>query len=189
MILTVGRIILAPVFFILYQAAGSGPIVLVAVLWAVFALIEISDLLDGHFARIMNQESEIGKVLDPFADSISRLTYFVCFAGSGFLPAWILLVLIYRDIGVSYIRIMAASKGTMFSARLSGKVKAWVYAFGGGAGLALFTLSKLPEYDSYGAFADKAALVFFLVVAATAVWSLVDYTVGYFKNRSKLVDK
>ena len=49
----------------------------------VFLLIELSDLLDGHAARVRNQESELGKVLDPFADSLSRLTYFVAFAGIG----------------------------------------------------------------------------------------------------------
>ena len=76
----------------------------------VFVLIEFSDLLDGHFARTRKQESELGKVLDPFADSLSRLTYFVAFAGSGILPLWILLILIYRDVSVAYIRVMVSTR-------------------------------------------------------------------------------
>jgi CDP-diacylglycerol--glycerol-3-phosphate 3-phosphatidyltransferase len=182
MILTVGRIVLAPIFFALYSSAGSDSIVPIIALWAVFILIEVSDLLDGHFARTFNQESEIGKVLDPLADSISRLTYFVCFAGSGFLPLWILLILIYRDIGVSYIRIIAAGKGIVPAARLSGKVKAWVYAVGGGAGLALLTLLKFPVFDAYRTIAETAALVFFMITAAAAVWSLVDYAFFFTKK-------
>ena len=108
MALTTGRIILAPVFFLLYMLAIHGsPFLLIAVC-LVFALIEVSDLLDGHAARALNQESEIGKVLDPFADSLSRLTYFVAFAGSGILPLWILLILVYRDVTVAYIRVMVS---------------------------------------------------------------------------------
>jgi CDP-diacylglycerol--glycerol-3-phosphate 3-phosphatidyltransferase len=73
-------------FFILYSWAGvSSPYVLIGV-WAAFCLIEASDLLDGHIARMRGQVSELGKVLDPFADSVSRITYFFCFVTSGFLP-------------------------------------------------------------------------------------------------------
>jgi CDP-diacylglycerol--glycerol-3-phosphate 3-phosphatidyltransferase len=185
MVLTLGRIILAPVFFTLYSAARSGSLLWIAAVWIVFIVIEISDVLDGYFARVLNQESEIGKVLDPFADSISRLTYFICFAGSGFLPLWILLILVYRDIGVSYVRIMASRKGTMLAARLSGKLKAWIYAVSGGAGLALLTLSKLPAYDTYGAFAERATFIFFLLAAAVAVWSLCDYAIFFIKNSNE----
>jgi CDP-diacylglycerol--glycerol-3-phosphate 3-phosphatidyltransferase len=185
MVLTLGRIVLAPVFFVLYSAAGSGSLLPIGALWAVFVLIEVSDLLDGYFARKLNQETEIGKVLDPFADSICRLTYFICFTGSGFLPLWILLILVYRDVGVSYVRIAASGKGIMMAARLSGKLKAWVYAFAGGAGLALLTLSKLPISADLWDFARKAALVFFVLAAAVAIWSLFDYAAFFMKNYNK----
>ena len=67
-----------PSFFLLYQLAVRGIAAAWSIgVWLVFALIEISDLLDGHLARNLKQESELGKVLDPFADSLSRLTYFV----------------------------------------------------------------------------------------------------------------
>ena len=139
MILTVGRLVLAPVYFLLYQLAGAAwPCRRVAGAWLVFVLIEISDLLDGHLARKLEQESEAGKVLDPLADSLSRLTYFVCFTVAGIMPAWVLLVLVYRDVGVSYIRVLFSRGGVLLPARTSGKVKAWVYAFAGGLGLADF---------------------------------------------------
>jgi CDP-diacylglycerol--glycerol-3-phosphate 3-phosphatidyltransferase len=86
MILTWGRIGLAPVFFLFYQLAGGGSPLLLIWVWACFIAIEVSDLLDGHLARMFKQETELGKVLDPFADSLSRLTYFVALAGSGILP-------------------------------------------------------------------------------------------------------
>ncbi len=185
MILTVGRIVLAPVFFILYSTAGSGSIPSVSAVWAVFILMEISDLLDGHFARKLNQETELGKVLDPFADSISRLTYFVCFTGSGFFPLWILLILIYRDVAVSYIRIFATRRGVVPAARLSGKFKAWIYAVAGIMGLAMFTALKLPELADFRDLAGKAALVSFVLTAAVAAWSLADYAVFFIKKTNQ----
>jgi CDP-diacylglycerol--glycerol-3-phosphate 3-phosphatidyltransferase len=174
MALTVGRIVLAPIFFILYSSAGSGSAAVFA-LWGVFALIEASDLLDGHMARALKQESEIGKVLDPFADSISRITYFICFAGSGYLPLWILLLLVYRDVAVSYLRVMISRQGVMLAARLSGKLKAWVYGVGGGAGIALLTMDKLGWGSAYLGLARTAAFVLFLACGAVALWTLADY--------------
>ena len=52
------RLVLAPVFFVLFELAGQGPTWLLALVCLVFAAIEISDLLDGHAARALNQESD-----------------------------------------------------------------------------------------------------------------------------------
>ena len=101
MALTVARIVLAPVFFALWQAAAAGRAAWLIPVWLAFGMIEVSDLLDGHFARARGQESELGKVLDPFADSLARLTYFICFTGSSLMPLWVLLLLVYRDLGVA----------------------------------------------------------------------------------------
>src|SRR5271157_6416324 len=185
MVLTAGRLVLAPVFFILYELAARGsPFMLIGV-FLVFILIELSDLLDGHAARSLKQESELGKVLDPFADSLSRLTYFVAFAGSGILPLWILLILIYRDISVAYIRVIISSRQVLMSARLSGKVKAWIYAAAGIGGIADFALGRLGWFpESQGGIRGVTTVVFVLA-AAVAVWSLVDYSVFFMKNFGK----
>jgi CDP-diacylglycerol---glycerol-3-phosphate 3-phosphatidyltransferase len=177
-VLTLGRLVLAPVFFVLFQFAGSGSAVLVVLVWAVFVLIEVSDILDGHLARALKQESEIGKILDPFADSVSRLTYFICFTGAGILPLWILLVLVYRDLGVSYVRVLVSRSKVMLGARLSGKLKAWVYAVSGVAGLAVFSLRSLGMGAGLLPAVQMAAFVLFLAAGAVAAWSLVDYGVS-----------
>jgi len=185
MALTTGRIILAPVFFLFYTLAIHGsPFLLIAVC-LVFALIEVSDLLDGHAARALNQESEIGKVLDPFADSVSRLTYFIAFAGSGILPLWILLLLVYRDVTVAYIRVMVSRQKLLLPARASGKIKAWVYAFGGIGGIVEFSLDKLGWFPQFQGGINVAVLGLFVLAAAVAVWSLADYAVFFLKNFGK----
>jgi CDP-diacylglycerol--glycerol-3-phosphate 3-phosphatidyltransferase len=178
MALTIGRLFLAPVYFVLFHVGRSGNEWLVGSTWAVFVLIEVSDLLDGHLARKLRLESEAGRVLDPLADSVSRLTYFVCFTGSGIMPAWILLVLVYRDVGVSYIRVMLSRSGVMMPARMSGKVKAWVYAVSGGAGTAVFTVQALDILAEIRDVLNGFAFVMFLAAAGVALWSLGDYALA-----------
>jgi len=185
MALTASRLALAPVFFLLFELAVHGSPFLLVGVCLVFALIEVSDLLDGHAARSLGQESELGKVLDPFADSLSRLTYFVAFAGAGILPLWILLILIYRDVTVAYIRVMVSRSNVLMPARVSGKMKAWIYAFAGIGGIVDFSLGKLGWLpDSQGGF-HAAALVLFVLAALVALWSLVDYAAFFWKNFRK----
>lgn len=194
MALTFSRLVLAPVFFLLYQLAARGSAAALAGTWLVFILIEVSDLLDGHLARKLRQETEAGKVLDPLADSLSRLTYFLCFTVSGVMPAWVLLILVYRDVGVAYIRVLFSNAGVMLPARTSGKVKAWVYAFAGGFGLANFSLrvldilSGIREVVAATIFV-ATTFVLFLAAAGVALWSLGDYGLALLKAGAGLKKK
>ncbi len=185
MVLTVGRIGLAPVFFVLFRLAGrESPWLLVSV-WAIFLLIEISDLLDGYLARRWNQESELGKVLDPLADTLCRLTYFIALAGAGILPLWMLLVLVYRDFGVAYIRIVISRQGVMLAARITGKLKAWTYAIAAGGGLLVFSLRILGWLQGWLTGVQWLSLGLFIAAVGVAVWSFTDYAVFFIKNFGK----
>jgi CDP-diacylglycerol--glycerol-3-phosphate 3-phosphatidyltransferase len=185
MALTLGRLVLAPVFFVLWGFAAPGLGGWLIGIWIVFGLIEVSDLLDGHLARTLGQESELGKVLDPFADSLSRLTYFICFSGSGLMPLWILLILVYRDVAVAYIRVMAAKGQGLMAARLSGKLKAWIYAVAGVAGICAFSLRVTGWLAGERLAVEKVSLGLFILCAAVAVWSLLDYAGFFIKNFRK----
>jgi CDP-diacylglycerol---glycerol-3-phosphate 3-phosphatidyltransferase len=182
MALTLARIVLAPVFFLLFSLAGYGSTTLLAGVWAVLIIMELSDALDGYFARRLGQVSELGKVLDPFADSISRLTYFVAFTAAGIMPAWILIILIYRDVAVAYIRVLVARDKVLMPARTSGKLKAWVYAFAGFAGTAVFTLRETGWLAGVGGPLGIVAFVLFVLSAAVALWSLTDYGLFFVKK-------
>ncbi len=185
MVLTWGRIALAPLFFAFYQLSGTRSPALLVCVWAVFILIEVSDLLDGHFARLLKQESELGKVLDPFADAVSRLTYFIAFAGSGILPLWILLVLVYRDLSVAYIRVIVSREKVLMSARMSGKLKAWVYAVAGIAGIAVYSLRSTGWLSSSLFVVETVAYGVFIGAALVALWSLADYMLFFLKKFRK----
>jgi CDP-diacylglycerol--glycerol-3-phosphate 3-phosphatidyltransferase len=189
MVLTLSRLVLAPVFFLLFELAALPRPWAIAGAWLVFWLIEVSDLLDGYLARKLRQETEAGKVLDPLADSLSRLTYFLCYTVAGIMPAWVLLVLVYRDIAVSYIRVLFSRAGVMLPARTSGKAKAWVYAFAGGFGLADFSLRVLDIFPRIQEVVAATTFVLFLAAAGAALWSLGDYGLALLKAGPSLKKK
>ncbi|MBT3276317.1 MAG: CDP-diacylglycerol--glycerol-3-phosphate 3-phosphatidyltransferase [Spirochaetales bacterium] len=176
--ITLARIALAPVFFCVFyiprwldQPTGVSLIFL----WILFGIIEITDLLDGKLARKLDQTSDTGKLLDPFADSLSRLTYFLCFAIAGIMEGWVFLILLYRDLGVSFVRLMMSKKGITMGARLSGKLKAVVYAASGILGLGLLTVYELIDSQSVIDISELIVYIFFIFSALIAVWSLIDY--------------
>lgn len=145
---------------------------------SLFIIIEVSDFFDGALARKYGTVSDFGKLFDPFADSFARLTYFLSFVAVGIMPVWIFLLVMYRDVGVAFVRLLTMKKGVAMGAQLSGKIKAWVYAVAGGAGILLVSArSFLPE--NITSIIEKATMVTFWLCAATAVWTMLDYTLAY----------
>ena len=177
--LTFLRIALSPVFFLSFfadswfnlPARATAPVILV-----LFLVIELSDLFDGMAARKLKQETDLGKVLDPFADSFSRLTYFLCFAFKGIMPVWIFFIVLYRDLGVAFVRLLAAGKGKVLSARLSGKIKAVVYAVAGMAGVLYVVFLRLDFEMPFKTELILAPL--FYLTGGVALWSLADYVLS-----------
>ncbi|MDA8426310.1 MAG: CDP-alcohol phosphatidyltransferase family protein [Treponema sp.] len=189
-IVTSLRIALSPVFFILFTSTvkdgHASPIALCAI-WLLFGIIEITDFVDGRIARKTDSVTPFGKVFDPFADSVARLTYFLSYLVTGLMPGWVFLIILYRDLGLSFIRLMFMSRGTALGARLSGKVKAWVYAVAGGAALAFVTLRSIETLGS--GWAASAASIFAVAVSAgwglcilAAAWSLIDYIAAFSRH-------
>ncbi|MBN1686568.1 MAG: CDP-diacylglycerol--glycerol-3-phosphate 3-phosphatidyltransferase [Spirochaetales bacterium] len=176
--ITLVRILLSPAFFCVFyipRHTESSSLLPLIFLWILFGVMEITDLIDGKIARKLGQISDTGKLLDPFADSLSRLTYFLCFTIAGVMEFWIFLIILYRDLGVSFVRLMIARKGIAMSARLSGKLKAVVYAISGIVGLAMMTLHKIPLSETALSVAQLVTTIFFIISAAVALWSLADY--------------
>lgn len=186
-IVTASRILLSPVFFFLYtmsvkNGVASGPALIA--LWLLFAVMEVSDFVDGQVARRTGTVTDIGKIFDPFADSVARLTYFLSFMVAGLLPPWVFLLVMYRDVGVSYIRLLAMKGGVTMAAQVSGKIKAFIYAVAGGAGLLLATLNSTAGGRVAEVF-GTITQVSFWICGATAVWTMIDYTLAYRRLTSR----
>jgi CDP-diacylglycerol---glycerol-3-phosphate 3-phosphatidyltransferase len=129
---TFSRILIAPLFLFFYlehEALGISNIVLPYILLLLLSISELSDAVDGYLARKYNQVTDFGKVLDPMADSIARISVFLTFTLEPVkLPMILVFIFLYRDSVVSTLRTICALKGFALAARLSGKIKAVVQA-------------------------------------------------------------
>jgi CDP-diacylglycerol--glycerol-3-phosphate 3-phosphatidyltransferase len=140
----------------------------------------VSDLLDGIVARRQGIVSDLGKVLDPFADVIGHLTFFLVFAAFGIVPFWMFLLLMYREIGIIFVRILMIRRGTALAARRGGKIKTALYALGSLIGLVSLTDLRLRNLGSYVIVDTIPRLpwytmgVFLLMIIAAWV-SFIDY--------------
>jgi len=130
--LTLSRVILGPLFVILtvYQKKLQiSDVNLFLFMISILIYSELSDIFDGIVARKTNQVTDLGKILDPMADSVFRLSVFFSFTLSVVkLPIILVLLLFYRDTLVAAIRNLCAINGYALAARKSGKLKAIIQA-------------------------------------------------------------
>ncbi len=92
----------------------------------IFALISLTDGLDGHLARSRNEVTVLGKLLDPLADKILVTAALLALIELRALPSWVVLVIIAREFIVSGVRMVAASEGYVIAASWWGKWKTGV---------------------------------------------------------------
>jgi len=176
-LLSLARILCGPAVLVLIAQASMTALVFTIV---VMLLAEVSDLLDGHLARKLDVASAFGKIVDPLADSLYRALVFLAFMDAGWMPVWMVAVIISRDILVSYLRIFSEQHGITMGARQSGKIKA---VFQGVVQIGTVVLVIASGGVLTGAY---DTLVYALLMIATAVtaWSGVDYTLGFLRSVS-----
>jgi len=93
--------------------------------WAavVYSLAAITDMLDGWLARRQGLVSVLGKFLDPLADKLIVASVLVWLVSMGRIPAWIVVVLLSREITITALRGVASSEGLIIAAGAGGKLK------------------------------------------------------------------
>lgn len=130
--LTFIRIFISPIFLLLYMQHDLFHIsnqVLPYILLFLVAASELSDAFDGFLARKFKQVTDLGKLLDPMADSIARISMLLTFTQPPVnIPLLLVFVFIYRDSVISTLRTICALKGFALAARPSGKMKAIIQA-------------------------------------------------------------
>ncbi len=126
------RIFVSPIFLLVYIAheqLGISSTLLPYVLIFLLGMSEFSDAFDGYIARKTNQVTDLGKILDPMADSIYRISVFLTFTLDPIrVPMILIFVFIYRDSVISTLRTICALRGYTLAARISGKIKAVIQA-------------------------------------------------------------
>lgn len=109
--LTILRIILTPIF--LYLFLSKDPF-LIQISLIVFFVAALTDWYDGWLARKFNYITDWGKFWDPLADKILTSTAFLGFVFVGLLELWMVILIIFRDLIVTLLRIYAENRGYNF---------------------------------------------------------------------------
>ncbi|MCI5601935.1 MAG: CDP-diacylglycerol--glycerol-3-phosphate 3-phosphatidyltransferase [Lachnospiraceae bacterium] len=171
--LTMFRVFMIPFFviFMLVNVTGEYDKYIAV---AIFIIASLTDMLDGKIARKYNLVTNFGKFMDPLADKLLVCSALICLIGDK-LQAWIVIVIISRELIISGFRTIAADNGVVIAASWWGKYKTTSQM------LMIIIMIVNLNYSWYGIL----EYVFIYLSLVLTIISLVDYLV---KNRQVLVD-
>ena len=145
----------------------------------VYAFASVSDMLDGFLARRYKISSDAGKFFDPLADKLLNLSTLIMLVAIGRIPAWLVILILSREMSITMLRSVAASEGIVISASKWGKYKNAFGSFG--------TAFLILYYPWFGV---KCALVGWPLLIVSVVFSLgsgIHYLSAFIKEtRSKV---
>ena len=174
-VLTLFRIFLTPVFIICLFSEFFG-----AQLWAlvIFIVASITDAYDGYFARKKNMVTDTGQCLDPLADKILVSSAFISFAIMGLIDFWMVVLIIFRDLFVTSLRVLLSRKGFIMITSKIAKSKTGVQV-----GIIIFTLLFLSlkgfnwvSLKTSFSFINEYQLVYYLTMIAVIFTMYTGYT-------------
>ena len=170
--LTILRVILIPVFFLLMLLPFPGHKWLALL---VFIVASVTDYLDGHIARKYHQVTAFGKFMDPLADKLLVMAALLVFVQWDQAPAWAVFIILAREFAVTGLRLVAAADGTVIAAGISGKVKTF-------SSLVCLCLMMTPLH-SLTLIPPAFTLDIFcvIVMVAVTIWSGAEYFIKYGK--------
>jgi len=168
--LTLFRIAAVPIIVILMLYPNRISTFIAALL---FSAAAITDYFDGYIARKFGLVSNLGKVMDPVADKLLVSSAFIMLTALGWVPAWMVCIIIGREIAVTGLRNIIAGKGEDVSASNLGKYKT---GFQIAAAIPL-----LIHYPFAGLDAQVIGRFFLWGALAFTVWSGADYFIKFRK--------
>jgi CDP-diacylglycerol--glycerol-3-phosphate 3-phosphatidyltransferase len=118
--LTISRIFLT--FILMFFLFSSGVAAKTLALFT-FLLASFTDYLDGLIAKRNGISTDFGKLMDPIADKILILGVFLAFVEMKLVPAWMVVIIVLREITVTGLRFLGATKGVVIASDNSGKQK------------------------------------------------------------------
>ncbi len=172
--LTLGRLILAPPIVILLFFPGKLPSALAA---AIFLVASLTDFFDGFIARRFKLESSFGRFLDPIADKVLVASSLIMLIALDRVPAWIVMLLISREVAVSALRATTKTWDTTLSPSKIGKLKA-VFQFAAIVPLIIHYEYKIIIPINF----HVIGMVLLYIALALTLWSGVDYFVRFYRE-------
>ncbi|OGX01368.1 MAG: CDP-diacylglycerol--glycerol-3-phosphate 3-phosphatidyltransferase [Omnitrophica bacterium RIFCSPLOWO2_02_FULL_45_16] len=182
--LTVLRIVLVAVFMLFLFSQGVMAKMLALV---TFLAASLTDFLDGYIAKKNNMITDFGKLMDPIADKILILAAFLAFVEMELAPAWMVVIIIFREVTITGLRISALTKGKVIAADDGGKHKMVSQVFAVSAVL-IFLIFREAEIKVFGLlWSGSAERVYkdaiFILMLATTLLTLISGISYLIKNR------
>ena len=170
-VLTLARILIIPLVVVFLFFPGK--------LWSFFAALSfliasLTDLLDGFFARRYNTVTSLGKLLDPIADKLLIASTLVMLIPLREIPAWIVAIIIGREIAVSGLRGVATANGMVVETSWLGKRKTFFQM------ASLFCL--LIHYTYLGINFHILGMIFLWIAMFLTIGSGLDYFYKFINN-------
>ena len=144
--LTVSRFALTGLFLVVMFAGFPGH---ESVALLLFSVAGITDFLDGQIARQRGLITNFGILMDPLADKILTCSAFIAFVGRGLMPAWMVVIIVARELAITGLRLLAASKNVVLAAEGYGKHKTISQIV---AIVAVLTVLSYPQWGVVGEF-------------------------------------
>jgi CDP-diacylglycerol---glycerol-3-phosphate 3-phosphatidyltransferase len=168
-IITVVRILLAPLFIALLLADDqtNGPLRWIAA--ALFIVAIATDGVDGALARRQNLVTDLGKLLDPIADKVLIGSALVSLSLLGELPWWVTIVIMVREIGITVFRFAVLSDRVIPASR-GGKLKTIAQSVA-------ISLALVPLWEIFGSWVHVVNTVTMSVALVLTVLTGIDYLV------------
>ena len=168
-ILTLLRILAIPVVvFILIPPAGRAiPFSRSLAAFLLFTAATVTDLFDGYIARRYQMVTSLGKLLDPLADKLLVCAAMVMLIPPGRVPAWMAVIVVAREIGVTALRGMASTEGLVIAASTLGKAKTLLLNIGMSMLILHYPVFGFPVHD--------VGMGFLVVGLVLTAWSGLDY--------------
>jgi CDP-diacylglycerol---glycerol-3-phosphate 3-phosphatidyltransferase len=167
--LTLLRIFLVPLLVVVLLTRVEGHVYFGV---AIFLLAVATDFLDGFFARRRNEVTRLGILLDPLADKLLTAAAFLSLVEMNLVPAWVVMIILARELAVTGLRNVAAGRGVLIRASGLGKAKmvAQVVA------ITLFLLSQLYPLLRVPALGALAVVVTLTLVSGA------DYFIRFYRE-------
>ncbi|MFZ1291407.1 MAG: CDP-diacylglycerol--glycerol-3-phosphate 3-phosphatidyltransferase [Melioribacteraceae bacterium] len=181
--LTTLRIMLTPVF--LYLFLSENPI-LRQISLAVYIIAAITDWYDGWLARKFNYITTWGKFMDPLADKILTSTAFFGFVIIGVLPLWMVIIVVFRDLFVTSLRLFAEWKKKTFTTNYLAKIKTFIQMIFIFYLLIVFTLKEnqflKDNFSNLIEYLTNQNVIYFSMLSIT-VYTFITGVVYIYQNR------
>lgn len=178
--LTYGRIAVVPfVVFIMMGINDAGKHLALSrllswVAMGLFSIAQLSDVVDGYYARKFNVVSSFGKFIDPLADKLLSMSILIMLIPLKRIAAWIVVLFIAREVTITALRSMAAAEGVEIAASDWGKKKTVMQSFALGA--------LLVHYPFWGIQTRAIAVVLVWLTLVISIGSGIHYVYSFFKE-------